>query len=109
MAAVATAAAARVTAVAAMAGMAEAAEAASKYSRGPQSSQSVPRLHCAPIASTCPSWQKLLLMNCWPPLSKGLRQVLSQSFGGCGEDGGEDAALVVVTNASSIAMSPPKG
>ena len=43
------------------------------------------------------------------PLSKGLRQVLSQSFGGCGEDGGEDAALVVVTNASSVAMSLPKG
>ena len=80
-----------------------------KYSRGPQSSQSVPRLHCAPFASACPSWQKLLLMNCSPPFPKELRQVLSQSFGGGGEDGGENAALVMLTNASSIAMSLPKG
>ena len=31
--------------------------------------------------------------------------MLLQSFGGGGEDGGEDVTLVVVTNASSIAMS----
>ena len=53
------------------------------YSRGPQSSQSVPRSHRAPSASACPSWQTPLLLNCWPPLPKRLWlwQVLSQSFG----------------------------
>ena len=35
--------------------------------------------------------------------------MLLQSFGGGGEDGGEDAALVMVTNASNIATSLPKG
>ena len=35
--------------------------------------------------------------------------MLLQSFGGGGEVGGEDAALVMVTNASSIAMRLPKG
>ena len=39
-----------------------------------------------------------------PPLPHGLSQVFSQSIGG-GEGGGEGVALVVVTNASSIAMT----
>ena len=52
------------------------------YFRGPQSSQSVPRSHWPPSAPACPSWQWPLLINCWPPVPKGLRQVLSQSIGG---------------------------
>ena len=67
-----------------------------KYSRGPQSSQSVPRLHWAPMAPTWPSWQRPLPTYCEPPFSKGLRQVLSQSIGGGGEDGA-DAATVAPT------------
>ena len=58
-----------------------------KYSRGPQSSQSVPRSHWAPSASACPSWQWRLLMYCWPPSPKEFRQVFPQSIGG--SDGGE--------------------
>ena len=58
-----------------------------KYSRGPQSSQSVPSLHCAPAAPTCPSWQTPLPAYCEPPFPKRLRQVFSQSIGGGG--GGE--------------------
>eukprot|EP00964_Phaeocystis_antarctica_P100945 scaffold66483_cov51-Phaeocystis_antarctica.AAC.2 len=61
--------------------------------------------HWAPIAPTPPSWQSSFSTNCEPPFPKELEQVLLQSFGGGGEDGGEDAALVTVTNASSIAMS----
>ena len=49
------------------------------------------------------------MTNCEPPFPKELEHVLLQSFGGGGEVGGEDAALVMVTNASSIAMSLPKG
>ena len=53
-----------------------------KYSRGPQSSQSVPRSHWAPSAPSCPSWQWSLSMNCSPPLPKEFRQVFSQVIGG---------------------------
>ena len=62
-----------------------------KYSRGPQSSQSVPRSQWEPSAPVCPSWQRPLLMYCWPPSSKELRQVFSQSIGGSGggEGGGD--------------------
>ena len=35
-----------------------------QYFRGPQSSQSVPRVHWAPSAPVCPSWQCLLPTNC---------------------------------------------
>ena len=71
-----------------------------KYSRGPQSSQSVPRLHWAPMAPTWPSWQRPLPTYCEPPFSKVLRQVLSQSIGGGGEDGA-DAATVAPTLSST--------
>ena len=47
------------------------------------------------------------MTNCEPPFPKELEHVLLQSFGGGGEVGGEDAALVMVTNASSIAMILP--
>eukprot|EP00964_Phaeocystis_antarctica_P124848 scaffold88486_cov47-Phaeocystis_antarctica.AAC.2 len=66
-----------------------------KYSRGPQSSQSVPRSHWAPSAPSCPSWQWSLSMNCAPPLPKEFRQVFSQVIGG--DPGGEGSNVTVPT------------
>ena len=46
------------------------------------------------------------MANREPPLPHGLSQVFSQSIGGGGDGGeGEDVALVVVTNDSSVAMN----
>ena len=61
------------------------------YSRGPQSSQSVPRSQMAPSEPTWPSWQWRLPMN-FEPFPKEFRQVFSQIIGGAaggGEGGGD--------------------
>jgi len=47
--------------------------------RRPQSSQSVPSMHIAPLASGCPSWQCLLLAYSGLPPPKRLRQVFSHT------------------------------
>ena len=80
------------------------------YSRGPQSSQSVPRSHWAPMAPAAwPSWQRPLPTCSGPPFPKGLLHVFSQSIGGGGDAGGEDVALVVVAHARSMATSSGAG
>ena len=74
-----------------------------KYSRGPQSSQSVPRSHWAPSASACPSWQWRLLMYCLPPgLPTESRQVFSQITGG---GAGGDGVNVTVPTQLSLATA----